>query len=184
MLLPVTMSRLTRNTAVSSLNLVNKEMVGKGSNIPVMAKRKTGSTENVPAKRAALGDLTNARGGEPSGKGGKNAGLEKGGKDGGSGTAMKKFSGMLKNGKGSLALRGKEGKKTTAKKSTVVATLKKQETTSSTSSSTSSTSSSSEEGLLCVFSDSEASSEEKVSSIIVVIQICLLPFLSLLLNTA
>ena len=77
MLLPVTMSRLTRNTAVSSLNLVNKEMVGKGSNIPVMAKRKTGSTENVPAKRAALGDLTNARGNEPSGKGGKNAGLEK-----------------------------------------------------------------------------------------------------------
>ena len=35
--------------------------VGKGSNIPVMAKRKTGSSENVPAKRAALGDLTNAR---------------------------------------------------------------------------------------------------------------------------
>jgi len=152
------MSRLTRNNAVSSLNLVNKGQVGKGSNIPVMAKRKTGSTENVPAKRAALGDLTNARGGETSGKGGKNAGLEKGGKDAGSATTMKKISGMLKNGKGSLASRTKEGKKNTVKKNTVVATLKKQEETSS-------TSSSSEEGLLCVFSDSETSSEEKVVDI-------------------
>jgi len=154
-LLSVKMSRPTRNNAVSSLNLVNKEQVGKGSNIPVMAKRKTGSSENVPAKRAALGDLTNARGGETSTKGGKKAGLEKGGKDAGSGTTMKKISGMLKNGKGSLALRGKEVKKNIAKKNTVVAALKKQEETSS-------TSSSSEEGLLCVFSDSETSSEEKV----------------------
>merc|ERR1719266_769731 len=65
---------------------------------------------------------------------------------------------MLKNGKGSLALRGKEAKKNPVKKNTVVATLKKQEETSS-------TSSSSEEGLLCVFSDSETSSEEKVVDI-------------------
>merc|ERR1711990_812388 len=83
---------------------------------------------------------------------------EKGRKDAGSATTMKKISGMLKNGKGSLALRTKEGKKNTVKKNTVVATLKKQEETSS-------TSSSSEEGLLCVFSDSETSSEEKVVDI-------------------
>jgi len=150
------MSRLTRNNAVASLNLgVNKEQVGKGSNIPVMAKRKTGSSENVPAKRAALGDLTNARGVEPTSKGGKNAGLGKGGKDASSNAAMKKISGMLKSSKGSLALRGKEPKKTVAKKGTVVAALKKEEEASS-------TSSSSEEGLLCVFSDPETSSEEKV----------------------
>ena len=77
--------------------------------------------------------------------------------------------------KGSLALRGKEPKKTIAKKGTVVAALKKVFTFSRSydlpiltiinleqEEEASSTSSSSEEGLLCVFSDSETSSEEKV----------------------
>ena len=78
---------------------------------------------------------------------------------------MKKISGMIKSGKGSLALRGKEGKvqvlkegKVQAvKKSNVVKVLKEQEAP------TSSTSSSSEEGLMCVL-DSDSSAEEKVDA--------------------
>ena len=71
---------------------------------------------------------------------------------------MKKISGLIKSGKGSLALRGKEGKVQVVKKSNVVNVVKKQEAAAS------STSSSSEEGLLCVL-DSDSSAEEKVDAL-------------------
>jgi len=151
------MSRLTRNTAMSNINIANARPGMKpASSIPTLAaKRKAEVKEGLAPKRAALGDLTNARpAGEVQGKGGKEAG------------AMKKISGMIKSGKGSLALRGKEGKvqvlkegKVQAvKKSNVVKVLKEQEAP------TSSTSSSSEEGLMCVL-DSDSSAEEKVVEI-------------------
>jgi len=143
------MSRLTRNTAMSNINIAGARPGGKPtSSIPTMnSKRKAEAKEGLAPKRAALGDLTNARpGGEAPGKGGKEAGT------------MKKISGLIKSGKGSLALRGKEGKVQVVKKSNVVNVVKKQEAAAS------STSSSSEEGLLCVL-DSDSSAEEKVVEI-------------------
>merc|ERR1719319_1996981 len=88
------------------------------------SKRKAEAKEGLAPKRAALGDLTNARpGGEAPGKGGKEAGT------------MKKISGLIKSGKGSLALRGKEGKVQVVKKSNVVNVFKKQEAAASSTSS-------------------------------------------------
>lgn len=78
---------------------------------------------------------------------------------------MKKLSGMIKNTKGSLALRGKESKQTLVKKNSVVEAIKKsqeKEVKKTQKEISPSSSSSSEEGLMCVFSDNETSSEEKV----------------------
>ena len=159
---------MTRNTAMSNINLAgeNKAVVlGKGgSSIPVMKRKAQEGKEGAGlAKRAAFGDLTNARAGE---------GPSKGGKDGKE-TTMKKLSGMIKNTKGSLALRGKESKQTLVKKNSVVEAIKKsqekevkktleKEVKKTQKEISPSSSSSSEEGLMCVFSDNETSSEEKV----------------------
>lgn len=150
------MSRLTRNNAMSNMN--QPEIKTKNSNIPLMMKRKAeGELKEGGSKRAAFGDLTNGRQGtgEVPGKGGKDQGI---------GT-MKKLSGMIKGGKGSLSLRGKETKVSVAKKTSTVNTLKKKEAEDSKLSSSSS-SSSSEEMLMCVFSDADSSNEEKVTDVL------------------
>jgi len=147
------MSRLTRNTALSNINLMDdKGTMKKNSNIPVMKRKAEVELKKEGAnKRAALGNITNARQGPGPGDG----------KDPSAGT-MKKLTGIIKGSKGSLALRNKETKKSTLKKP--VPAVKKNTEQKNSENSKLSSSSSSEEALLCVFpdSDSNSSSEEKI----------------------
>lgn len=126
----------------------------KNSNIPVMKRKGGGEIQEGMAKRAAFGDITNARQ-----NGVETLGKNKETKEG----PMKKLSGMIKgHGKGSMSTRNKETKQNITKKANIVTAIKKDDAEASKLCS----SSSSEEALMCVLSDSDTSTEEKVAYVI------------------